>query len=245
MRRQHSSSVLPWRCLFFWLSANYCAGLLQRRRQRLAAVAVVAAASARASAASRWSRARCASPGAWRRPARWSRTTWCARFARSWTLTTVTTSSARSSCCSACTATPTRTRWCSGRWRCASCRDCRSTASASSASRARRSASRTSPPKLPMSSSCDHVRRHSLRSCCCWYIGDSWVRTRTYTMRTLWYIRTQTMPARGWWGLGLSPYLPHNQLCRRAQNTHTHADVNGSSGTLIVSSCTVAVDLAS
>ena len=92
----------------------------------------------------RRSHARCGSRGAWRRRARWTRQTWCARSAASSTPTTATTSSASGSCCCVFTATRAPTRLSSGRWRSASCRGSRSTASDSNASPARPSALRTS-----------------------------------------------------------------------------------------------------
>ena len=104
------------------------------------------------------SRGRCASRGAWRRRARWTRTIWCARFGACLTTTAATTNSASAFCCCARTrvtrpapATPLS----SGRWRCASCRGCRSTASDSSVSRERRSGSRTSRRKSQTNCTCE------------------------------------------------------------------------------------------
>ena len=76
-------------------------------------------------------------------------------FSRCSIRTTAITSSASDSCCCACTATPTRTRWCSGRSRCASCQGSRSTASGSRESPALPSGSRKSRPRLPTNSSCN------------------------------------------------------------------------------------------
>ena len=78
-------------------------------------------------------------------------------FCRFWMPTIVITSSESGSCCSAFTATPTPTRWSSGRSRFASCPGSHSTGSGSNASPAPPSDSRRSHRKSPTSWNCENT----------------------------------------------------------------------------------------
>jgi len=95
--------------------------------------------------------AHCASRGAWKRQARWTRQTWCARSAASLTPTTATTNSVNGSCCCVSMATRALTHSSSGRWKSVSCRDSHSMVYDSSASLARPLVLRILHQRSPMS----------------------------------------------------------------------------------------------